>query len=85
MTGTTIETEEFKMTEIRLLPSEWEVARLGNVIDVIRNGTTKKQNRSGRGYPISRIETISASIINPAKTGFVEGLSAEDTKIYRLK
>ena len=47
MTGTTIETEEFKMTEIRLLPSEWEVARLGNVIDVIRNGTTKKQNRNG--------------------------------------
>jgi len=51
---------------------EWRSTRLGNVLSVIRNGTTAAQNTDGRGYPVSRIETISDGTINPQKVRFVE-------------
>jgi len=85
MTGTTIETEEFRHTEIGLLPHEWEVVKLGELVDTLRNGTTKKQNKDGKGYAVSRIETISTGLVNPAKVGYIESLTDDEVVNYRLR
>ena len=77
--------ESFKMTELGLLPEEWEVVKLGDFLDVLRNGTTKKQNKDGKGYPVSRIETISTGVVDPSKVGFVENLTDEQIVNYQLK
>jgi len=77
--------EAFKMTELGALPETWEVVKLGDFLDVLRNGTTKKQNKDGKGYPVSRIETISTGVIDPSKVGFVEDLTDEQIGNYQLK
>lgn len=74
-----------KETEIGLIPEEWEVVRLGEFLDVIRNGNAKKQNKDGKGYPVSRIETISTGVIDPNKIGYIEGLTNEEIATYQLK
>jgi type I restriction enzyme S subunit len=40
---------------------------LGEVILFVRNGTTLKQNKEGKGLPVTRIETISDEKIDPKK------------------
>jgi len=51
--------EQFKDSELGMIPKEWEVKRLGEVISVMRNGTTATQVDFRTQYPVSRIETIS--------------------------
>lgn len=53
-------------------PKGWPVKPLGEVLTVIRNGTTTPQNTVGRGWPVSRIETISYETVNPNKVRWVE-------------
>ncbi|RKX39448.1 MAG: restriction endonuclease subunit S [Thermotogae bacterium] len=76
--------KEFKHTEIGRIPREWEVVRLGEVLALIRNGLTYRQNRKGNGYPITRIETISEERINPTKVGFVNNIGEDDIRNYKL-
>ncbi|MGC8665038.1 MAG: restriction endonuclease subunit S, partial [Nitrososphaeria archaeon] len=54
----------FKETPIGKIPEDWEVVRLREVLLLLRNGLTTKQNKEGRGYPITRIETISEEKID---------------------
>jgi len=74
----------FKKTEIGVIPEEWEVVKLGEVIKYIRNGTTKKQNQEGRGFPVTRIETIADGNINPLKIRWVDELSEEEVKKHLM-
>lgn len=76
-----------KETEIGPLPEGWEVVRLGEVVELMRNGLTKEQNKDGIGLPVTRIETISSGTINPARVGFVsrEKISEQEIERYRLK
>jgi type I restriction enzyme S subunit len=76
--------EEFKMTELGPLPEEWEVVRLGDFLELIRNGISKPQNKSGKGLPVTRIETISEGRINIQKIGYIEGLTAHELEKYKL-
>ncbi|MGY4707510.1 restriction endonuclease subunit S [Candidatus Bipolaricaulota sp. J31] len=46
------------------LPPGWKWVKLGEVILLMKNGTTAKQNKEGKGIPVTRIETIS----NPSST-----------------
>lgn len=82
---TVVEAEKFKMTELGPLPPEWEVVKLGELLDILRNGTTKRQNKNGKGYAVSRIETISAGLVNPAKVGYIESLTDDEVVNYRLR
>ena len=50
------------------LPTE----SVGNLLTLFRNGTTAAQNQEGRGYPVTRIETISEGLINPERVHYVE-------------
>ena len=56
----------------------------GSLFEFIRNGMSVKQDKSGDGLPISRIETIADATVNPEKVGFA-GLKLEDCKNWLLR
>jgi len=57
--------------ERRALPEGWEWKGLGEILELIRNGISTKQNEEKEGYPVTRIETISKGKINREKIGYV--------------
>lgn len=61
---------------------EWKYSALGNVTHLITNGLVTDQNDQGKGYPVSRIETISERKINLSKVGYVD--TSKDISNYRL-
>jgi len=60
-----------------------EVA-FGALFELIRNGLLVRQDKSGRGLPITRIETISAACINELRVGYA-GLSEESCGAWLLQ
>lgn len=58
----------------------WPVLPLGEVLNTIRNGTTADQNTNSKGYPVTRIETISAGVINPRRVRYVDITYEEATR-----
>lgn len=64
-------------------PMGWKAYSLDDILSLIRNGTTAEQNKEGKGYPVSRIETISHWKINPVKVGYVE-LDDEHFEKFRM-
>ena len=67
------------------IPKDWEISELGNVLELLRNGLTAKQNKTGEGFPTSRIETISSGKIDPNKVGYITNVSTDELMNYRLK
>jgi len=50
---------------------KWEMMKIGDVFDSIKNGASIKQGDGERtGYPITRIETISDGVINRERMGY---------------
>ena len=45
----------------------WRWEPLGNLVTLIRNGTTATQNQNGVGWPVARIETIANGTIDYSK------------------
>lgn len=72
---------KFKMTEIGSIPEDWDVKRLGEVCENIRNGYNYDFREHGR-YPMSRIETISSGEINYKRVALIEH---EPPSEYKLK
>ncbi|HJN07146.1 MAG TPA: restriction endonuclease subunit S [Pirellulaceae bacterium] len=62
----------------------WQSSILGDVLEVLRNGVNCKQNKSGNGDRISRIESISDASFDLKKIGFAE-LSERDKERFRLQ
>ena len=60
------------------------VTVFGDLFQFIRNGVSVKQDKSGDGLPISRIETISDGSVNPHRVGFA-GLSADTAEGWILE
>ena len=56
----------------------------GDLFLSIRNGMNVKQDKDGQGLPISRIETISTGVVNPAKVGYA-GLNLQDARNWLLE
>ncbi|MEU3774805.1 restriction endonuclease subunit S [Streptomyces sp. NPDC032472] len=56
----------------------------GELFEIIRNGLAVKQDDSSGGVPITRIETIASSAINPVRVGFA-GLRSSDYAHWLLK
>ncbi|MEM2112464.1 MAG: restriction endonuclease subunit S, partial [Candidatus Bathyarchaeia archaeon] len=75
----------YKQTEIGLLPEDWEVVRLGDVLELLRNGLVFRQNKDKKGIPVTRIETISEEKIDSQKVGYIEGISEKEISEYRLQ
>lgn len=62
----------------------WQISTLGDVLAVLRNGVNCKQDKSGKGDKISRIESISDASFDFGKVGYAE-LSERDRVRYRLQ
>jgi type I restriction enzyme, S subunit len=60
------------------------LVEFGELVQFIRNGMNVKQDKSEEGIPITRIETISDSVINPIRVGYA-GLSEELCKDWLLQ
>lgn len=56
----------------------------GSLFQFMRNGMSIKQDKSGEGLPISRIETIADSSIDPARVGYA-GLELASCKDWLLQ
>lgn len=56
----------------------------GSLFQFIRNGMNVKQDKSGDGLPITRIETISSAKVNGQRVGYA-GLFDEDCNTWLLK
>jgi type I restriction enzyme S subunit len=62
----------------------WQTSTLGEVLAVLRNGINCKQDKSGQGDKISRIESISDASFDLTKVGYAK-LDQLDKKRYRLE
>lgn len=67
------------------IPKNWVWCRLGEVCDFIRNGITIKQSKEVRGYPITRIETISKGNIDRNRMGYANILDISSFEKYILQ
>ena len=74
----------YKTTQIGEIPEEWEVVKLGDVLELTKNGLTYRQTKEGK-YPVTRIETISEGVIDIKKLGYLKNLSDEEIKNYKLE
>lgn len=66
-------------------PESWQMAILGDHLELIRNGLTKTQSKEGRGYLVTRIETIAGDKINPEKVGYVDSVTPSEVERFRLQ
>ena len=48
----------------------WPEMALGEIFAVIRNGKNVTQDKSGVGHPVTRIETISAGVVDELRVGY---------------
>ena len=58
--------------------------RLEDLCEFIKNGKSVQQTKDQKGLPITRIETIANSVIDPAKVGYAN-LALEGNESYLLK
>jgi type I restriction enzyme S subunit len=63
----------FKMTEIGEIPEEWEVRRIGDLIETSAYGTSAKSEAGGSGFPVLRIPNV-----------VTESITIEDLKYASL-
>jgi type I restriction enzyme, S subunit len=56
----------------------------GSLFRFIRNGMNVKQDKSGDGLPITRIETISAATVDGTRVGFA-GLVEDECRDWLLE
>jgi type I restriction enzyme S subunit len=59
--------EVYKLGEAK----KWKWAKLGEICKKISNGTTAEQNSERHGLPVTRIETISAGVIDITRVGWI--------------
>ena len=62
--------EGYKETALGIIPQEWEVIFLGNLLSRCANGLTYNVSIAS-GIPVTRIETISTGKINYMKVGYI--------------
>jgi type I restriction enzyme, S subunit len=61
-----------------------EECSFGSLFQFIRNGMNIKQDKAGEGLPITRIETISAGVVDDSRVGFA-GLSENECEGWLLE
>ena len=64
----------YKDSAVGIIPQEWEVKYLGDLLVRLANGLTYDVSVTS-GYPVSRIETISSGEINYLKVGYIDNVS----------
>lgn len=64
----------YKDSAVGIIPQEWEVKYLGDLLSRLANGLTYDVSVTS-GYPVSRIETISSGEINYSKVGYIDNVA----------
>lgn len=72
----------YKATPLGIIPQEWEVKFLGDLLSRCANGLTYDVSITS-GIPVTRIETISTGEINYAKVGYITNESGYE--IFRMQ
>lgn len=67
------------------LPNGWTCVKISDVIVKMSNGTSQKQSKVNHGIPVTRIETISNSVIDLNKVGYIENISPDAIAKYALR
>ena len=62
----------------------WEIKKLSDCFESIKNGANIKQERGAIGIPITRIETLSGGVFNRDRLGYADILSTEKYTSYIL-
>lgn len=62
----------------------WEIKKVGDCFESIKNGANIKQERGATGIPITRIETLSGGVFNRDRLGYANILSTEKYTSYIL-
>jgi len=75
---------DFQDFIIGRISEDWNIERLQDVLVLLKNGLTVKQNKEGNGYPITRIETISQERIDSDRIGYSPEISERDVEEYKL-
>ena len=64
----------YKDSAVGIIPQEWEVKYLGDLLARLANGLTYDVSVIS-GHPVSRIETISSGEINYSKVGYIDNVT----------
>ena len=72
----------YKPSPLGIIPEDWEVKRLGDLVTRLTNGITYDVSVT-TGKPVSRIETISNGEINYLKVGYIEDTRGLET--YKMQ
>ena len=75
---------DFQDFIIGRISEDWNIESLQDVLVLLKNGLTVKQNKEGNGYPITRIETISQERIDSDRIGYSPEISERDVEEYKL-
>lgn len=78
MTHDTNIPQGYEATALGIIPQEWEVKFLGDLLSRCANGLTYDVSITC-GIPVTRIETISTGEINYAKVGYIPNESGYET------
>ena len=63
----------------------WQTSSLGDVLETIKNGLNCKQDKSGVGQKISRIESISLASFDLSRVGYAEISDSDKSKFKLIK
>lgn len=63
----------------------WEIKKLGECFESIRNGANIKQERGATGIPITRIETLSGGVFNRDRLGYANIYTTDKLSSYVLE
>ncbi len=63
----------------------WEIKKLGECFESIRNGANIKQERGATGIPITRIETLSGGVFNRDRLGYANIYTTDKFSSYVLE
>lgn len=72
----------YKDSAVGIIPQEWEVKYLGDLLSRLANGLTYDISVTS-GYPVSRIETISSGEINYSKVGYIDNVV--ECELYKMQ
>ena len=72
----------YKDSAVGIIPQEWEVKYLGDLLARLANGLTYDISVTS-GYPVSRIETISSGEINYSKVGYIDNVVG--CELYKMQ
>ena len=63
----------------------WEIKKLGECFEYIKNGANIKQERGAGGIPITRIETLSGGVFNKDRLGYADIKTIDKYQSYVME